>query len=117
MDYNANMAEIRWRKYMVYLSAEDAKKFETVYARARKKARGRTNFSEVIRGLMGYPPEPDQDELVDDSDRAYLGGKASQLPDTAEATGTDGKRDDAGRARNPRSRYEPPAGNKGGQRQ
>lgn len=72
MAYNADMADPK-RKFALWLSKEQAERFQAVFLRAKAKD-GRTNYSEVIKELMGFPPDEGIRPVTTDADRQYLSG-------------------------------------------
>lgn len=79
MLYNQAMA--LKQKFALWLSKEQAEKFLVIYQRAKHKE-GRTNYSEVIKELMGFPVEESLNPVTTPEDRQFLSGKLAKLPDT-----------------------------------
>lgn len=72
MLHNADMSQLK-QKYSLWFSEDQIRKFDIVYGRAFKRAHGRTNHSEVIKELMGFPLKPGQEPVTTDEDRLLLG--------------------------------------------
>lgn len=72
MSYNTVMTEAK-QKFALWLSKDEAEKFDVVYHRAKARD-GRTNYSEVMKELMGFPPASGVKPVTTPADRAYLGG-------------------------------------------
>lgn len=70
--YNLLMADPKKRKYMIYFREEEARRFEMVYARALKNVNGRTNWSEIIKELMGFPLKEGIESAITDSERDII---------------------------------------------
>ncbi|MBN1567956.1 MAG: hypothetical protein JXA73_08910 [Acidobacteria bacterium] len=79
MTYNADMEELK-RKYALWLSKEQAEKFSAIFERA-KRMDGRTNYSEVIKELMGFRPDPGVSPVTFPEDREFLYGLRDTLPE------------------------------------
>lgn len=80
MPYNATM-EGKKRKFMVYLNSEQSSKLESVCRQAKMRD-GRTNISEIIRELMGFPVEIGKSPVTTPEDREYLSGRRNSLPES-----------------------------------
>ncbi len=70
------MAEAK-RKFAIWLSEEQAILFDAVY-RIAKARDGRTNYSEVIKELMGFKLPPDVKPVTTEADRKILAGNLSE---------------------------------------
>lgn len=79
MLYNDDMKNLK-QKFALYLSKNEASKFMAVYANAKSRE-GRTNFSEVIRELMGFPPKEGTKPVTIPEDRDFLYGHLEVIRD------------------------------------
>lgn len=72
MDYNADMTPTK-RKFALWLSKEQAERFDAVFRRAKARE-PRTNYSEVMKELLGFPVQEGVKPVTTKQDRDYLSG-------------------------------------------
>ena len=91
MFYNADMSGHK-QKIALYLPKEPARRFDLVFRRVKERNKGRADWSEVIRELMGFPLKEGEEPLVTDEDRQIIvSGCLEFTPEIKQPTGTAGR--------------------------
>jgi hypothetical protein len=60
------------QKFSLWLPLEAARRFDVILRRVKKDNRGRAEFGEIMRELMGFPLEEGEEPLLTAEDRLII---------------------------------------------